>query len=166
MKWLIENLKTLLKRRNGQNVQLKLTRTHYKPDCTLGHIQVGESIVYTLERPWIGNKRTISCIPRGTYALKPHNWEDIDTLQFSKVWQLMNVPNRDAILIHAGNTVDDSKGCILVGMERGKLHGKDAVLSSRKAIKILRESIGKRDWQILIEDSGDVVLEFPKGENT
>jgi len=64
----------------------------------------------TLERPWNDNKTGDSCIPTGTYKCIQHNGT-----QFKGVWEITNVPNRTAILFHAGNTIKDTHGCVLVG---------------------------------------------------
>lgn len=85
--------------------------------------------VYTLEEPWKENARRVSCIPAGEYRCK-----DFSGMKFQDVWQVLNVPNRDAILIHAGNTIRDTEGCILVGLTRRK----DGVGSSRDALMWLR----------------------------
>ncbi len=85
--------------------------------------------VFTLEEPWKDNQREISCIPTGTYKLKEH-----DGTHFKDVWEVCNVPNRTAILIHAGNTIKDTRGCILVGLFRRK----DGVGSSQDALAWLR----------------------------
>lgn len=69
-------------------------------------------ICCTLERPWLGNQRQISCIPPGTYfcdgaAVSP---------KFGQRWvSVQKVEARTHIGIHCGNLVTDSLGCILVG---------------------------------------------------
>lgn len=68
--------------------------------------------VFTLEQQYRDNEHNISCIKPGTFKLIPHN-----TDHFHDVWQLLDVPGRDAILIHAGNTIKDTHGCILVGLQ-------------------------------------------------
>lgn len=88
----------------------------------------------TCEDPWKDNAIGESCIPAGTYHCLPHNGT-----RYKDVWRLMNVPNRSAILIHAGNTIADTKGCILVGRHFGELGGYPAVLSSRNALQELRQ---------------------------
>ena len=72
-------------------------------------------------------------IPEGRYPI---------VITFSptfKKWLplLVNVPMFSGIRIHAGNTVKDTQGCILVGENRevGK------VLNSRKYVKIVKEKI-------------------------
>jgi hypothetical protein len=56
-----------------------------------------------------------------------------------KMWLplLIGVLNFIGILMHAGNTVNDTKGCILVG--ENKEVGK--VLNSRKYVKIVKQKI-------------------------
>lgn len=71
----------------------------------------GDLLCYTLERPWLENQTDVSDIPAGFYTVIKH-----DSDKFQDVWQLLNVPGRDAILIHAGNTIEDTHGCILVGL--------------------------------------------------
>jgi hypothetical protein len=117
-------------------VKLRLFRFYQDSECTLGVLS-GEGLppIYTIERPWLDNKRKVSCIPTGTYTCVPHNGT-----RFKNVWRLENVPNRDAILIHAGNTVDDVIGCVAIGLEHDKLKGKRAVLRSAEAIAIMRNN--------------------------
>lgn len=66
----------------------------------------------TLERPWIDNKQDVSCVPLGKYECVKHN-----STKFPNVFELKNVPGRREILIHAGNSIDDTHGCILVGLQ-------------------------------------------------
>lgn len=120
--------------------QAHLKRGYYASDVTLGMLYVdGADLppIYTLEEPWKDNQRKISCIPPGKYVCRPH-----EGIKFKSVWQLQDVPGRDAILIHAGNTTMDVEGCILVGLEHGILDGREAVLKSRQALGLLRDAIG------------------------
>jgi len=87
----------------------------------------------TLEESWLNNQRNISCIPEGVYRVVQHNGT-----KYKEVWRLENVPNRTAILIHAGNTEYDTEGCILVGQKFGVLGDKRAILSSKPALTELR----------------------------
>jgi len=66
---------------------------------------------YTLERSLtVEHPR----IPAGTYGLIV-DWSN----EFKKnMLHLLDVPGRAGIRIHGGNTVDDSKGCILLGAVR------------------------------------------------
>lgn len=88
----------------------------------------------TLEDPPNNNQVGISCIPRGLYECLPHNG-----VKFKNVWMLQNVPGRSAILIHAGNTIDATSGCILVGMGLGRISGQPGIINSQTALNMLRK---------------------------
>jgi len=66
----------------------------------------------TLELPWEDNQKDISCVPAGTYHVVKVYSEHFKRY----VYKLMNVPNRDNVEIHIGNTVKDILGCIVLGM--------------------------------------------------
>jgi hypothetical protein len=92
------------------------------------------SLCYTCELPWLDNETDKSCIPTGTYTCAPHNSPD-----HPNTWELLDVPGRDAVLIHNGNAAEeDSKGCILVGDRFGVIDGFPAVLNSVATLNILR----------------------------
>lgn len=77
----------------------------------------GVPFTLTLERPWLNNQPNVSCIPNGRYACKR-----ISSPHFGDVFEVTDVPGRTHILLHKGNFVADSEGCILVG-ERFNGHG-------------------------------------------
>lgn len=108
------------------------------PDATLGIIYSPDSkaICCTLELPWKNNQHGISCIPKGSYSVSRYN-----SPTKGQVFLLADVPGRDMIEIHAGNTVNDILGCILVGRVFGMLNGKRAVLESRSTMMKLREEL-------------------------
>jgi hypothetical protein len=123
-------------------MRLKLIRDEFEEDCTLGKLYNGEHFCcYTLE----DKVREISlpverwkipgmtAIPRGKYRVM---------LTFSNRFQkylpeLQDVPGFKGIRIHAGNTSEDTEGCILVGMGRGK----GVIYESRKALAALQQQI-------------------------
>jgi hypothetical protein len=133
-------------------MQVKLIRDIYDSFATQGRLFVGNEVFYTLEEPWKLNKKGISCIPKGTYKVTPHNWAGHPRFRFNRVWHINDVPNRSSILIHTGNTTADIEGCILVGMSRGAIGKKTAVLNSRLAMSKLRDIIGQNDFTLTIED--------------
>lgn len=62
----------------------------------------------TIELPWKHNQPMVSCIPEGRYLLSKRHSTRFD-------WHLlvMDVPNRDLILIHPfNNALEESNGCI------------------------------------------------------
>ncbi len=102
----------------------------------------GEPLCFTCEEPWKGNAPRVSCIPPGPnspsarYECGPH-----DTERFPGVWAVTGVPGRTAILIHAGNTIKDTQGCILVGTSflRNPDYSVYGVADSRRALNRLRD---------------------------
>jgi hypothetical protein len=101
---------------------LILSRVHAARQ-TLGalHVFRGDVQLFgcvTLELPWENNERYESCIPEGRYAV-----EHRVSGAFGHHLHVKDVPNRSHILIHAGNYVSDTEGCILVGNEFEHIDG-------------------------------------------
>lgn len=67
---------------------------------------------YTLELPWRDNKRSISCIPVGSYFVKRHT-----SPTFGKCYYITGVPDRSQILFHVGNYPKNTNGCVLLGSQ-------------------------------------------------
>lgn len=68
----------------------------------------GKHIAHTIELPWRENKKSISCIPEGTYVLRRRYSE-----KFKWHYVLLDVPKRSCILIHpANNAQKELQGCI------------------------------------------------------
>ena len=109
-----------------------LIRNEIRPDCIRGTLFVGAERFEILERPWAANARNESCIPAGSYAVSflPRSASG----KYRDVFHLAPVEGRSGILIHSGNTVDHSRGCLIIGKRRGWLAGKPAVLNSRTAL--------------------------------
>jgi hypothetical protein len=113
-----------------------LKRTYF-PEGTQGVLEWNGTIVcYTIELPWLGNQKRISCIPEGEYILQK---------RFSPKFQwhlhLKNVPGRDLILIHPANDAKmELLGCIApVTLHTGIGKGS----SSRKALDKLKAVVYK-----------------------
>ena len=136
-------------------MELVLKRIAKKKDYTIGRLSIrervddeylaGERDVYlcdTLEPTWrnIGwgkNGRKVAgktAIPEGRYP--------VVTFTYSKKFEkwlplLLGVPMFKGIMIHAGNTVEDTQGCILVGENLKK----GMVFNSNKCLKRVKEKI-------------------------
>lgn len=91
-------------------VIVTLKRTIQNADGTKGILTVLNKQFYTIERPWLDNAKRVSCIPAGTYKCAM-----VNSPRFGKVYGVHDVKDRSHILIHAGNTPDDTNGCILIG---------------------------------------------------
>jgi len=109
-------------------------------DCTLGRLSCGDFKCFTLELPWKGNEKNISCIPEGSYPA-----EIYESPKFGKVVLLNNVPNRTFIEIHAGNYTSQIRGCILVGDSIKYLNndGIPDVTNSKATLKSLLKALPK-----------------------
>lgn len=115
-------------------MKVQITRVISGKDGTFGVLSIeGKPICVTCEDPWSGNRPNVSCIPPGHYIA-----QSFSGARFKRTWEVLNVPERTAILFHHGNTTDDTRGCILPGLAFGKLHGKPAVMSSLQAMELLR----------------------------
>lgn len=112
-----------------------ITRDKKFTDCILGTMVAKGKTFYTLERPWLENVSDISCIPVGAYTCTFKNHDKL-----GDVYSINDVPGRSGILIHVGNFVNDSHGCILMGL--GRDLEKKTVISSRLAMKVFVELMG------------------------
>lgn len=110
---------------------IMLERFAYGPEATMGRLYVGDTTLWTIERPWMDNKPFESCIPTGTYKVVPYS-----SAKYPHVWEVTGVPERSKILIHVANYAHDVQGCIGVGMTKAK--GAWSVSNSRDAIKWLQ----------------------------
>jgi hypothetical protein len=132
-------------------IKLLLERT-YLPNQTLGKMRIFKDdeivgVLSTLELPWKDNHKQISCIPAGTYKVERYS-----SPKFPNTFQVLNVPNRSAILLHVGNYNTDTLGCILVGFRHVDINNDDLldVAESRKAMNFLR-IVTKNETQIELQ---------------
>lgn len=117
-------------------MMVNLKRLSMTATETLGCLMIdGKPICWTLELPWKNNRRGESCIPIGHYHIKRFDSPRFEMETF-KVYDLQGreVAGRDGIIIHAGNTVADTEGCILLGLDVGMLKGQTAILQSKNAV--------------------------------
>ena len=79
-------------------------------DCTIGRLSYGTFRCLTLELPWLGNQRNVSCIPDGSYTAIKY-----DSPKHGPVLLIQDVDGRSMIEMHSGNFTYQIEGCILVG---------------------------------------------------
>jgi hypothetical protein len=96
-------------------MELTLIRHFIGNDYTIGKLLIDEvNFCDTLEPPVSLPGSIMSfpvAIPVGTYDIE---WKMSPTFKIPMPY-LLNVPGRSDIMIHVGNSVKDTHGCILVG---------------------------------------------------
>lgn len=123
-------------------MQINIIRTYFSDACTIGELSIegSEFRCYTLEdcdrrlssEDSLEHVKELkvygkTAIPYGTYevAITYSN-------RFKKFLPLLlNVKGFDGIRIHAGNTEEDTLGCVLVGEQKDVLNNR--ILNSRDA---------------------------------
>lgn len=118
-------------------INLLLIRDTFSANSTIGELFInGERMCDTLENPFINNERNISCIPEGEYKVRLRLPRESATREYLHLL-VQDVPNRDWILFHRGNTSKDTSGCILVGLSTKQ----DVVYNSTLAMDLLIKEI-------------------------
>lgn len=133
-------------------MNLHLFRNEVSPDGVFGRLIVqGGGTLFTLEDD--PNDSVGPCIPAGQYVLR----RTVYRKKGYETFEVSDVPKRSRILIHPGNTENDVRGCIAVGMRRGWVTvlkdedtgaadvEKRAVVESQKAFRQLMDWLGPVD---------------------
>lgn len=110
------------------------------PYCSIGvlsdvHKESHQISFFTLELPYKGNFRDVSCITSGEYLVLP------DLFGKYQNFRIENVNNRSNIEFHAGNYVSDTKGCILVGnsLNYDKIKNQYVLSKSNESIEQMKK---------------------------
>ena len=128
----------------------------YLPDgsATFGRLTLPSGFsCYTLERPWEANRQNVSCIPEGVYSMGLRASAVVRRAsgrEFSEGWELQDVPGRSLIMMHPGNWVHDTEGCVLTGerMSWDAMYG-PTVVESRVTFRALMAELAQRpSWRI------------------
>ena len=120
-----------------KDVNLLIIRDTFTENSTIGELFInGERFCDTLENPWLNNQRNISCIPEGRYKVRLRLPRESATRDYLHLL-VQDVPNRDYILFHIGNTAKDTSGCILVGQGSEQ----DIVYNSQLAMDLVIKEI-------------------------
>ena len=125
-------------------LEFTLKRAKSSKLSTMGELYIGTKFLcYTLED--VERPKKIygaTAIPKGSYKGIVNV-----SARFKRMMPLLlNVPGFEGVRIHAGNTANDTHGCILVGLAKGE----DMVLQSRMAYQRLMEIIGTDEFTINI----------------
>lgn len=149
-------------------MELTVKRTYRGPKYTIGHLYIdGKYFSDTLEDPDRGLTQDMSlakiisikvkgdtCIPYGTYKLsldivspKYSNLKKFPYTEMAKgkMPRVMNVPGYEGVLIHAGNTQEDTMGCLLVGENKVKGKVINSQATWKKLYPILKKANDKKE---------------------
>lgn len=116
---------------------LKLQRKEPKDGCMAGSLFIGDNLFCSTieDEPRSKKQMHKTAIPNGVYEVII-NWSNRFKMYMPL---LLNVPYFEGIRIHAGNTAEDSSGCILVGVFKDH----KTVVSSRTTFKSLMAELKK-----------------------
>ena len=131
-------------------MKLKLIRTNSSKNSTNGLLyditSDPEFMCYTLEdEPREIKVKYMTCIPAGEYTLglKTHGrLHETYNHRFADIHngmiELLDVPNFTDILIHCGNTNEDTSGCLLVGDTQENNNTKESGFIGKSTIAYFR----------------------------
>lgn len=122
---------------------------------TIGRLLFPGGELYAIEPPDRGNARGESCIPAGIYTCA-----EVQSPRFGRTYEVLNVPGRTHILFHAGNwggdeakgLRTDTDGCILPGMEVGKISGQRGVSGSKAALDQFLGAVEFAPFTLIVVD--------------
>lgn len=143
-------------------IRLLLQRERAGPERTFGELRfeaTGARLVHTMEP---GDADRAPRVRPGFYHGVPHEWQAGSTAKYPRTWALVGdgvshqekpgVP-RSAILLHWGNLDENTLGCVLCGLGRGTLNGEPALLDTKRAIELLRKTIGRQPFYLTIREA-------------
>ncbi|MGE4292698.1 MAG: DUF5675 family protein [Desulfovibrio sp.] len=132
-------------------MELELVRVESSEDGVFGVLRnQGRVVCCTLEPQDLDNRQFTSCIPLGCYPCRRTR-----SPRFGETFEVCSVPERKHILFHAGNTCQDTSGCILLGQGVGMLGGVRGITNSRAALAgFLGILEGREQVRLTVRDAG------------
>ena len=135
-------------------MKLELKRRFLGESYTIGYLSIdGKKFCDTLEDKvrdlnkngvFDGDEKKVyaeTAIPYGTYNVVV----DYSPKFKRELPRLQNVKHFEGILIHRGNTAEDSAGCILVGENKVKGKVINSTPYERELVRILKEAQGRKE---------------------
>ena len=126
---------------------LCLKRVIQTSNVTLGILCSSDVILgNVLELPWKNNVSFESCIPAGTYRCEITN-----SAKYGKVYEVKGVLGRDHILIHYGNYVRNTDGCLLIGNGTMWDGGAQAIRDSKNTLKSFMTTMQGEPFDLVVK---------------
>ena len=111
----------------------------------------GIPFTLTVERPWLDNAPDVSCVPAGLYSCVRHSSQ-----KYKDTFRLKDVPNRTGILLHPGNHMDHSAGCIIIGEKFDPYKDEPGIQSSSEGFQEFMKILENRQtFELLILNRGE-----------
>lgn len=140
-------------------MKIELKRIARKETYTVGRLSIdGRYVCDTLEDKdrdqnrngcFDGAEKKVyaqTAIPNGTYRVTlEHSPKFSPRYGGRKVPYLHDVPHFEGILIHTGNTADDSAGCILVGTNSATGRVSGSLMAFNKLLPILEQATARKE---------------------
>ena len=134
--------------------KLYLDRFQSTPVQMLGKLEVRDengNVFFSgvsLELAWKENRKEVSCIPAGTYKIAKRY-----SITHKNHFHVLDVPNREMILIHPANYVKQLLGCIATGTKHADIDmdGWLDVINSRIALNRILPELDDQSELIITE---------------
>jgi len=133
------------------NVHGEIKRVAYTHQGTFGVFKINEEPIGVIaEEVWRNNQPNISCIPEGRFLCErgiyyPKHGDPYES------FMLLDVPKRDRIWIHIGNSIMDTLGCILIAERFEHINDMFGVWTSRAGFDEMMERLkGIDQWMLNI----------------
>lgn len=123
-------------------MKVLIQRTYFEEGTNGALFINGQFLGFAIELPWLNNRRTISCISEGQYTLKARF-----STKFGHHLQVLDVKNRNLILIHAANDAKtELQGCIApVSQLTGIGKGSNSKILHQKLVSLCYQAFDRNE---------------------
>lgn len=135
-------------------MDLALVRSQFRLDGIFGSLKDpdGNELAVTLEHAYIdpNSHNPIPKLRDGTYRCVlgihqlSHSRGNLET------FEITNVPGHTGILFHAGNRMDDSHGCVLLGRSIVDIGGMKGITASRLTFQHFLDAQSGDEFQLTV----------------
>ena len=127
-------------------MELVLERSYHQEGTNGSLFLNNRFLCFTIELPWVDNRKMESCIPEDSYKLEARYSKKFGNHLFVK-----NLPNRQLILLHSANYAKkELRGCIapvseLVGIGRGS----NSRAAMQKVLSLCHQAFDRKEEVVL-----------------
>ena len=141
-------------RRMDPQRTLRLVRIERTLEHTIGRLTLPDGSIYSMmENPWKRNAKNVSCLSVGNYRFFMKR-----SPKYGLRYHLddAEIAPRSHCLMHAGNWVKNTLGCLMPGLRDGWLDGVRAVLNSGDALRDIEERLDGGEYVLEISNAPEV----------